>query len=144
LTTSLDTNYDPTGQWKGFDELLAVTDVFLPNQAEACSLAREADIDTAAAQIARRVGILAVKLGAAGALGVSKGQKVRVPSIPVQVVDTVGAGDSFDAGFIYGYLQGWPLEKMLRFAAVCGALSTRKAGGTAAQPGLDEVLHGLS
>lgn len=144
LTTSLDTNYDPTERWKGFDELLAVTDVFLPNQAEACSLVREADIDTAAAQIARRVGILAVKLGAAGALGVCKGQKVRVPSIAVQVVDTVGAGDSFDAGFIYSYLRGWPLEKMLRFAAVCGALSTRKAGGTAAQPSLDEVLHELS
>jgi sugar/nucleoside kinase (ribokinase family) len=74
----------------------------------------------------------------------SKNQKVRVASIPVKVVDTVGAGDSFDAGFIYGYLQGWPLEKSLRVAAICGALSTQAAGGTTAHAMLDEVLLELS
>jgi len=144
LSTSLDTNYDPSEQWRGFDELLAVTDVFLPNEAEACSLTREKTADLAATKLAARVETLAVKLGAQGALGVSKGQKVRAASIPVKVVDTVGAGDSFDAGFIYGYLHGWPLEKSLRVAAICGALSTRAAGGTAAQATLDEVLCELS
>jgi sugar/nucleoside kinase (ribokinase family) len=58
----------------------------------------------------------------------------------VEVFDTVGAGDSFDAGFIYGYLQGWPLEKSLRAAAICGALSTRAAGGIAAQANLTEIF----
>jgi sugar/nucleoside kinase (ribokinase family) len=87
---------------------------------------------------------LAIKLGAQGALGVSNGRKVRVASIPVKVIDTVGAGDSFDAGFIYGYLQGWPLEKTLRAASICGALSTQAAGGTTAQATLDEVLRELS
>jgi sugar/nucleoside kinase (ribokinase family) len=65
---------------------------------------------------------------------------VRVPSIPVAVADTVGAGDSFDAGFLYGYLNGWGLEKSLHLANVCGALSTRAAGGTSAQATLPEAL----
>lgn len=140
LTTSLDTNYDPSGRWSGFDELLAETDVLLPNEAEACSLARSDSVDLAATKLAERVETLAVKLGARGALAIRKGSRKDVASIAVQVVDTVGAGDSFDAGFIYGYLQGWSLEKTLRTAVICGALSTRSVGGTAAQAGLSEVL----
>jgi sugar/nucleoside kinase (ribokinase family) len=155
LSTSLDTNYDPSEQWRGFDELFAVTNVFLPNEAEACSLTRAETAELAAAKLAGRVETLAIKLGAQGALGVSSSprlvgegpgvrEKVRAASIPVKVIDTVGAGDSFDAGFIYGYLQGWPFKKTLRAAAICGALSTQAAGGTQAQATLDEVLRELS
>ena len=86
---------------------------------------------------------LAIKLGKDGALGMSKSQRVQVESIPVQVVDTVGAGDSFDAGFIYAYLQGWELKKSLRLACVCGALSTQQAGGTSGQPTLEDALNYL-
>jgi sugar/nucleoside kinase (ribokinase family) len=139
-TTSLDTNYDPSEKWRGFDDLLAVTNIFLPNEAEACSLTKTTRADLAAERLSRQVETLAVKLGAQGALGVSKNQKARVASIPVDVVDTVGAGDSFDAGFIYGYLQGWSIERTLRAAAICGALSTRSAGGTTSQATLHEVL----
>jgi len=141
LTTSLDTNYDPSEQWLGFDELLSVTNVFMPNEAEAKSLAGITDLENAAKRLGPKVETLAIKLGAAGALGIQKLKSISVPSIPVKIVDTVGAGDSFDAGFLYGYLQGWPLEKSLRVAAICGALSTQKAGGTTAQPTLDEVMH---
>jgi sugar/nucleoside kinase (ribokinase family) len=144
LTTSLDTNYDPSEQWCGFDELLAVTNVFLPNEAEACSLARVNTADLAADRLKGKVETLAIKLGARGALGTNNDQKVRVASIPVNVVDTVGAGDSFDAGFIYGYLNHWTMEKSLRLAAVCGALSTQCPGGTSAQATLAEALHELS
>ena len=141
LTTSLDTNYDPSEKWLGFDELLAVTNVFLPNEAEAKSLTAAENADEAATRLGRKVGIAAIKLGAQGALGVSPSQRVQVASIPVKVVDTVGAGDSFDAGFVYGYLQGWEMEKSLRLACVCGALSTRKEGGTEVQPTLMEALE---
>lgn len=144
LTTSLDTNYDPSEEWLGLDELLGLTNVFLPNQAEACSLTGEGNVEIAAEKLSARVETLAIKLGAAGALGGSKGQKVRVASIPVKVIDTVGAGDSFDAGFLYGYLQDWPLEKSLRVAAICGALSTQAAGGTAAQATLPQALAHLA
>ena len=140
LTTSLDTNYDPSEKWTGFDKLLSVTNVFLPNEREALSLTGEENVDLAASKLGSKVEALGVKLGAAGALGVSAARKVRVDSIPVSVVDTVGAGDSFDAGFLYGYLHNWELERALRLACVCGALSTQKAGGTEAQPTLGEAM----
>ena len=144
LTTSLDTNYDPSETWSGFDELLSVTNVFLPNEKEAVSLTGESNVDLAADRLSSRVEALGIKLGAEGALGVQKGERVRVASIPVQVVDTVGAGDSFDAGFLYGYLNNWPLEKTLRLACVCGALSTQCAGGTNGQPTLSEAMKYVS
>jgi sugar/nucleoside kinase (ribokinase family) len=140
LTTSLDTNYDPSDKWQGFDDLLSQTNLFLPNEAEACSLARAETAELAVDRLSEKVETLAVKLGAEGALGVDRHRKARAASIPVDVVDTVGAGDSFDAGFIYGYLQGWSIEKTLRTATICGALSTRAAGGTTAQAELSEVL----
>lgn len=140
LTTSLDTNYDPSETWSGFDELLSLTNVFLPNEKEAASLSGEANVELAAGRLGSRVEALAIKLGKDGALGISKGQRVRVNSIPVTVVDTVGAGDSFDAGFLYGYLNGWNMEKNLRLACVCGALSTQRAGGTDGQPTLEQAL----
>ncbi|PJF47238.1 MAG: carbohydrate kinase [Candidatus Thermofonsia Clade 3 bacterium] len=140
LTTSLDTNWDPAGRWEGVLDLLPLVDVFLPNAAEACALSGETDVTRAARRLADLARTVAVKLGAEGALSVHAAQTIHVPSIPVDVVDTVGAGDTFDAGFLYGYLHGWTLEKSLRLAAICGALSTRAAGGVAAQPTLDEVI----
>ena len=148
LTTSLDTNYDPSEKWLGFDELLATTNVFLPNEAEAKSLTGAENIEESASRLkfalsgveGSKTETVAVKLGAQGALGVSRSQSVRVDSIPVKVVDTVGAGDSFDAGFLYGYLNDWVLERSLRLACICGALSTQKAGGTESQPTLDEAM----
>jgi len=140
LTTSLDTNYDPSEQWIGFDDLLSVTDVFLPNETEALSITKTNDVESAARQLAAKTKLVAVKLGADGAVGCANDSVTRVNSIPVKVVDTVGAGDSFDAGFIYGYLNQWSLEKSLRLACVCGALSTQQAGGTHGQPTLEEAI----
>jgi sugar/nucleoside kinase (ribokinase family) len=140
LTTSLDTNYDPSETWIGFDELLSVTNVFLPNEREAMSLSGETEVDSAADRLGSSVETLAIKLGARGALGLRDGTRVRAASIPVRVVDTVGAGDSFDAGFLYGYLNSWSLEKSLQLACVCGALSAQRAGGTDGQPDPQEAL----
>ena len=136
LTTSLDTNWDPAEQWTGVRELLPLTDVFLPNEAEARALTGITTPRAAAKHLAAQAGIVAVKRGAEGALGVQGDRVVEVSSIPIQLVDTVGAGDTFDAGFVYGFLQGWNLETCLRLGAVCGALSTEKPGGTDGQPGL--------
>jgi sugar/nucleoside kinase (ribokinase family) len=148
LTTSLDTNYDPAETWDSLDDLLEETDVFLPNEAEACALSRTHTVEAAAERLSEQVETLAIKLGAQGALGMSASarlgeaderQIIRVNSIPVDAVDTTGAGDSFDAGFVYGYLQGWTLERCLRAAVICGGLSTRAVGGTSAQATLAEV-----
>lgn len=144
LTTSLDTNYDPSEQWLGFDDLLSVTDVFLPNQTEALSITKSSDVETAAKVLGRKAKVVTIKLGANGALACQKDSIARSSSIPVDVVDTVGAGDSFDAGFLYGYLNGWTNEKSLRLACVCGALSTQQAGGTNGQPVLKEAMKYVS
>ncbi len=141
LTTSLDTNWDPAEQWTGVRELLPLTSVFLPNHAEARALTGETDPRAAAVALAGAGSVVAVKLGAEGALGVRGDQVIQVSSIPVRVVDTVGAGDTFDAGFVYGFLQGWELETCLRLGAVCGALSTESPGGTDGQPGLEIAMR---
>lgn len=140
LTTSLDTNYDPSEEWIGFDELLSTTDVFLPNQTEALSITKLRDSETASKQLATQAKLVAIKLGADGALACQNDIVTRSKSIPVDITDTVGAGDSFDAGFLYGHLNNWRIEKSLRLACVCGALSTQQAGGTNGQPTLEEAI----
>lgn len=145
LKTSLDTNFDPSGLWDaGLSEVLALTDVFLPNETEACAITKTQDVDQAAAKLAEKIPLVAVKLGAKGALSISKGQRLAQPAMPVAVVDTVGAGDTFDAGFLYAYLHGWDLKRCLQLGTACGSLSTLAAGGTTSQPTLAKALAFLN
>jgi sugar/nucleoside kinase (ribokinase family) len=144
-TTSLDPNWDPSGRWGGLDAAAAETDVLLPNAAEASGLARLADPADAASALSRRVrpgrGIVAVKLGAAGGLAVGPAGSpvLRATSIPVDVVDTTGAGDSFDAGFLAAWIGTRSLREALALAVACGSLSTRAPGGTDGQPDRGEA-----
>jgi len=140
LTTSLDTNWDPSATWRGFDELLRRVDVFLPNENEALALTGTKEVESAIQRLNESCKVVAIKLDTDGAIARRGRETARAPAIPVEVVDTVGAGDTFDSGFLYGFLNGWGLEKTLRLAAACGSLSTRRAGGTAAQPTLDEAM----
>jgi sugar/nucleoside kinase (ribokinase family) len=141
MTISLDTNYDPAEKWTtGMDQVLELVDVFLPNETEACKISSEPVLEDALASLSRRVKVVAAKLGEQGAEARRGKEVVRVPVYPARVVDTVGAGDSFDAGFLYGWLAGWDLESCLRLGSACGSLSTRRAGGTAAQPTLSEAM----
>ena len=140
LTTSLDTNYDPSEKWSGFDDLLAHTDIFLPNETEALSITHMEEVEAAAKRLAEKTNLVVIKLGAQGALACAHNEIKHAESIPINITDTVGAGDTFDAGFIHGYLNNWPLQKSLRLACVCGALSMQKAGGTDGQPTLDEAM----
>jgi sugar/nucleoside kinase (ribokinase family) len=122
-------------------------DVVFPNEAEARLIAGQDNLDNALDTLdalRTQVSTVAVKLGAAGGLARQGGQTVRAPAPPVQVVDTTGAGDSFDAGFLYGFLHDWTLERMLRLACACGSLSTQVSGGTDGQPTLKEALDALA
>jgi sugar/nucleoside kinase (ribokinase family) len=140
-TTSLDTNWDPVGEWSsGLDRLWPHCDPFLPNANEARAIAATDDLGAALAELTARVGTVAVKRGADGAVARRGDCVVSQPALPVNVVDTTGSGDSFDAGFIYGFLAGWPLAESLRLANACGALAATAAGGTTAQPTLAEAL----
>jgi sugar/nucleoside kinase (ribokinase family) len=140
LSISLDTNYDPTERWDGgLHEALRYVDIFLPNEIELCAIAGAQDTDAALERMAQSVPTIAVKLGGKGGVAHQNGQTVHANALPIGVVDTTGAGDSFDAGFVYGYLRGWDLARTLRLACICGSLSTRAAGGTAAQPTMAEA-----
>ncbi|GAA2096575.1 hypothetical protein GCM10009801_66290 [Streptomyces albiaxialis] len=142
-TTSLDTNDDPEGRWdpEGIAAVLPVTDFLLPNAAEALALAGHGagTPAEAAGLLAERGPVTVVKNGADGAL-LHDGHAPRAARGPsVTPRDTVGAGDSFDAGFVAATLAGLPLAEALELAAVCGALSTRAPGGTPAQPTWEEA-----
>lgn len=142
-TTSLDPNWDPSGEWDGgLMELLPQIDIFLPNAMEAMRLARISDLDQAIARL-RKAPMVVVKAGPEGAIAARAGEMVRVPGIQREVVDTTGAGDSFDAGFLMGELEGYSLERSLTLGNACGALSTRAAGGTKGQPTMAEALEVL-
>jgi len=143
-TTSLDPNWDPTEGWNGgLLELLEKVDVFLPNAMEATRLARTSDLEAAVRSLADRAGLVVVKNGDHGAIACDGEVYVTSPPVPVDPVDTTGAGDSFDAGFLAAWLGGEPLDRALAIANACGALSTRTSGGTGAQPTMDEALAAL-
>jgi sugar/nucleoside kinase (ribokinase family) len=143
VTTSLDTNWDPAERWTGVREVLANTDVFLPNEAELVAITGIADVADAAAALVEHGTTVALKAGAAGAQAWWPGGTARCPGLAVSVVDTTGAGDSFDAGFLAGRLRGLPVEQCLAMAVAAGSLSTRAAGGTAAQPDEAELRRTL-
>lgn len=139
-TVSLDTGWDPANRWEsGLQAALEEVDIFLPNEIEALSITGKETVEDALAVLAERIPTVVVKLGAEGAIARRGDEFVRVRPIPVQVVDTTGAGDSFDAGFIYGHLRGQTLAECVEWGAICGGLSTRAAGGTTAQATLAEA-----
>ncbi len=133
-TVSLDTNWDPEENWdRGLGQVLDNIDVFLPNEQELQAISRSDSLSMGLAKLGTRIPIIAVKLGDDGALG-QQDQKLWRAAVPmVEVVDTIGAGDSFDAGFLYGFLQGKSVEDSLAIACACGSASVRAAGGTAGQ-----------
>jgi sugar/nucleoside kinase (ribokinase family) len=143
-STSLDPNWDPSGEWDGgLMDLLSSVDVFLPNAMEAMRLARISDLDEALARLRMRAPLTVVKTGGDGAMAATTGEIVHIPGIAVRIVDATGAGDSFDAGFLAGYLRGDPLERSLALGNACGAMSTRMMGGTEGQPTMEEALEAI-
>ena len=139
LTVSLDSNWDPAGEWN-VSPILPHIDLFFPNRSEVQRISGVKDFEQGLEILASQIPTLAVKLGAVGGVARQGERTSRAPSIQIEVVDTTGAGDSFNAGFLCGYLNEQSLEDSLSLACACGSLSTRAAGGTAAQPTLDEAL----
>lgn len=132
LSTSFDTNDDPDDRWEGVLDVLPYVDVFLPNEREALRLTGAANLESAAEQLAKRVPVLAVKLGAQGALARRGQEEFRCVPVKITPVDPVGAGDSFDAGFLYQYTRAAGLLACLQYGNLAGALSTTMPGGTEA------------
>jgi sugar/nucleoside kinase (ribokinase family) len=135
LTTSLDPGHDPSERWE--DDLrrtLEETDLFFPNEVELRGLGGSPDEEECLRRLDNGHTRIVAKLGREGAATLENGRLLRVPALLIEPVDTTGAGDSFDAGFLRAWLDGGSLLDSLRLGAACGALATRGLGGTARQP----------
>jgi sugar/nucleoside kinase (ribokinase family) len=130
LTVSLDTNDDPDDGWAGgLEEALRYVDIFMPNEREAQKAARVDDLETAVQKLSRIVPLVVVKLGPEGAMAQRGTERFVSPARKVAAVDAVGAGDSFDAGFLHEYLRGGDLMACLAAGNLAGAFSTTRSGG---------------
>jgi sugar/nucleoside kinase (ribokinase family) len=130
LSTSLDTNDDPEDKWgEDLAAVLPFVDIFFPNEREAKKIAGTADLPSALAKLSQLCRLVVVKRGAEGAVAREGSREWRAASVPVHMVDPVGAGDSFDAGYIHKFLQGANREECLAFAGATGAFSITCAGG---------------
>lgn len=148
LSLSLDTNDDPAGLWgPPLDDLLGLVDIFLPNEDEALRLTGCDTLAAAADALAARVPLVAIKCGPHGCLVCAGAQQWTVPVTAVKAVDTIGAGDSFNAGFLRGYLDGRSPEVCGSMGNATAAMSTLRPGGTEAfrDPALlNSLLAGFS
>lgn len=144
-TVSLDPGWDPAEHWNGaLRQALTHVDIFLPNEQEAIHIAATADLEPALDRLAQRLPLVVVKLGARGAIARRGEEKAHCSAFEVQAINTTGAGDSFDAGFLYAYLHQRDLATCLRWGCACGALATTEIGGIAGQPTVTEVEALLS
>lgn len=133
LSLSLDTNDDPAGTWSGvLDRLLDRIDILLPNEDEILRIARQPTLEKALDALAPRVPTIVVKCGSRGAVVQCGAQRDWVSPCTVEPVDTIGAGDSFNAGFLSAWLRGEDPLRAATFGNITGALSTLRPGGVAA------------
>jgi sugar/nucleoside kinase (ribokinase family) len=140
-SSSLDPNWDPSGRWdSGVHDVIAACDLFLPNEVELRHVTGAETVGAALAQLARPGLTVAVKRGSDGGVLQRGEDRVEVAAPPVDVVDSTGAGDAFDAGLIHAHLAGSTPERQLALAVACGSLATRALGGVEAQPALAEAL----
>ncbi len=132
-TISLDTNDDPDDQWdSGLMNVLKYVDVFMPSEREIKRIAHTDDLEAALKRVAEKVPLLVVKMGEKGAVAQRGQERIASPALQVDFVDPVGAGDSFDAGFLSQYVRGADLSACLHWGNMAGAFSTTRPGGTEA------------
>ena len=140
VTVSFDVGWDMTGAWyEGIFDLLPMIDVLFMNETECLHYTRCPDVESGARKLAEKAGMAVIKLGKNGSQAVRDGTLYTAPAYPVKAVDTTGAGDSFNAGFVCGFLRGLPMEDCLKYGNGCGALSVTKLGGNTGFPMLNEL-----
>ena len=133
LSISLDPNDDPEHTWdRRILESLQFVDLLMPNEREACLIAAASTPEQAVAILREQVPLLIVKRGAKGASAFTRQHEWHAPAQPVTMVDAVGAGDSFNAGFLHAWIRGWSIDRALALGNLAGATSTSMSGGTAA------------
>jgi len=139
-TISLDSQHCPEVMSRpDLAEKLAEVDTFMPNRTEALQIAGTEDEEVAIAALSQLTPTVIVKLGERGAIALHRGERFKMPALPVQAVDTTGAGDAFAGGYIFGLLTRLPFSGRLKTATICGGLSTTARGGATHAPRLPEL-----
>lgn len=143
MTTSLDIQWDPKELWDfDYQKVLPYVDVFLPNEQEALNLTNESSVENALKKLIKYSNIIVVKLGSKGSLLVKDGiTTFKKAFFNDNVVDAIGAGDSFNAGFIFKFINNAPLEQCQEFGNLMGAINTTAAGGTAAFSNYEQIIN---
>jgi sugar/nucleoside kinase (ribokinase family) len=143
-TTSLDPQWDSTGQWESMDRWLPLLTYLFVNSDEAVSITQAPSAEQALRSLAQRTNCALVKCGRDGALVWADGEVKSVRGREVEPVDTTGAGDSFNAGFLYATIEKrLPLVEAVRFANATAARSCLFTGGTEARSSYEDVLKFL-
>lgn len=141
VTVSFDLGWDDSGEWyRGIYELFPYIDVLFMNETEAAHYGRKDSAEEAIADFSRYSALTVVKLGDRGSIAYSGGKLYKAAPFKVEAVDTTGAGDSFNAGFIYGFLKGKTTEECLKYGNACGALSVASYGGNTGFPDEQELF----
>ena len=142
-TVSLDTQWDPMEKWAlDYPKVLPKITVFMPNEKELCALTGKAELEDAIAEVLPCLGgIMLVKCGSKGSLLVKKdGSRKLLPAfLNKNVVDAIGAGDSFNSGFVSAFVKGLSPEECQKTGNLTGAVNTTAAGGTGAFTSLEDV-----
>lgn len=142
IATSSDFGWnDVLARDPGLTELFDALTLVFVNEREAALYAGASTIEAAMPFWRARRPIVVIKLGERGSLALDRGKEWSAPSPKVKVVDTTGAGDAFNGGFLSAWLQGAPLKKCLEAGNRIGAASTRKAGGIEALPGKQKRVN---
>lgn len=143
MTLSLDTNDDPHDTWgPPLKEILPLVDLLMPSESEICRMAGGCSLDEALKRLGETVPTIVVKRGKQGCRIKHHDEVFDVEGVIVTPVDTIGAGDSFNAGFLCAWLNGFDLRTCARAGNITGALSTQAVGGTEAfrDAGLRELF----
>jgi sugar/nucleoside kinase (ribokinase family) len=141
LTTSMDPQWDPAEEWKlDLEKLLPHTDIFMPNHLEFNNITGSHQLLDGLNKIKKHSNYIVIKDGTVGAHLWANGELTTEEAfLNPDVVDCIGAGDSFDAGFISEFIVGSSLKRCVEIGNIMGAINTVAAGGTAAFQNLDKI-----
>lgn len=140
MTTSFDPGWDPQEEWAAdIRDVLHYVDVFLPNEQEALNISGQVTIEDALNELGANSSVVIIKRGSEGAACLAEGEIIKTRAYAVNPIDTTGAGDSFNAGFLYEWLRGSDIRRCLNSGSACGALATTKLGGSTASPTIQEL-----
>lgn len=140
-TVSFDVGWDDAGEWyQGIYELYPYIDILFMNETEAIHYSRKKEVIDAIKDFGKTCKLVVAKLGKKGSIAVKDGHIYEATSYSVEAIDTTGAGDSFNAGFVYGFLKGKSIEEALKYGNACGGLSVTALGGNTGFPQEDELI----